>query len=436
MEPSSAAPAERLCRCAAHRAEPHTSPVSGSARNAARPFPPSGRGPPRRQLPSRPLRRRRRCGSSRSCSSTSSVSPLSRSDATPRTYASCWPVISTRPAAIVGRYGGVLEKFIGDAVMAVWGVPTAREDDAERAVRAGLEIVDAVAALGAEVGDAGAAGARAGVVTGQVAALDAPRGRGPRRRGPRQHRRARPVGRESRDRCSSTGSTRRGDIGLRSPTRTAASTPSRARPSRCGYGTPNGWSAGVGGARPRARAWKPHSPAATASLRLLKELFHDALARHSARLVAARGEAGVGKSRLAVGVLQVHRRPRRHDPVAHGALSRPMAKASPYWALAEMVRQRLGDPTRTASQRSVGKRASRLGCCAPWMLDGGARVPDAAARAPCSESPSQALGRDELFAGWRLFFERLAEQRAGRRWCSRILQWADDGLLEFIETHP
>ena len=42
-----------------------------------------------------------------------------------------------------------MEKFIGDAVMAVWGVPVAHEDDAERAVRAGLELVAAVAALGA-----------------------------------------------------------------------------------------------------------------------------------------------------------------------------------------------------------------------------------------------------------------------------------------------
>src|SRR4051794_19823049 len=41
---------------------------------------------------------------------------------------------------IVGRYGGSVEKFVGDALMAVWGVPAAREDDAERAVRAGLEL--------------------------------------------------------------------------------------------------------------------------------------------------------------------------------------------------------------------------------------------------------------------------------------------------------
>ncbi|MDQ1695206.1 MAG: hypothetical protein QOJ03_559, partial [Frankiaceae bacterium] len=41
---------------------------------------------------------------------------------------------------IVDRYGGTVEKFIGDAVMAVWGAPVAREDDAERAVRAALDL--------------------------------------------------------------------------------------------------------------------------------------------------------------------------------------------------------------------------------------------------------------------------------------------------------
>src|SRR6202451_2863553 len=58
---------------------------------------------------------------------------------------------------VIGRYGGVVEKFIGDAVMAVWGTPVAAEGDAERAVRAALDLVTAVSALGAEVGVPGLA---------------------------------------------------------------------------------------------------------------------------------------------------------------------------------------------------------------------------------------------------------------------------------------
>ncbi len=66
------------------------------------------------------------------------------------------------------RYGGTVEKFIGDAVMAVWGAPISREDDAERAVRAAFELTAAVAALGDEIGAQGLA-ARAGVATGEAA---------------------------------------------------------------------------------------------------------------------------------------------------------------------------------------------------------------------------------------------------------------------------
>src|ERR1700674_2370775 len=67
---------------------------------------------------------------------------------------------------IVTRYGGAVEKFIGDAVMAVWGTPVAHEDDAERAVRAALELVDAVGHLGH---DGEKLSARAGVLTGEAA---------------------------------------------------------------------------------------------------------------------------------------------------------------------------------------------------------------------------------------------------------------------------
>jgi class 3 adenylate cyclase len=62
--------------------------------------------------------------------------------------------------AIVERHGGSVEKFIGDAVMAVFGVPVVHEDDALRAVRAAVEMRDAFPALGCQ--------GRIGVTTGEV----------------------------------------------------------------------------------------------------------------------------------------------------------------------------------------------------------------------------------------------------------------------------
>src|SRR3954469_25489045 len=74
----------------------------------------------------------------------------------------------TAARTVVQRYGGTVEKFIGDAVMAVWGVPSTHEDDAERAVRAGLDLVDRINGLADEVGVEGLT-MRVGVVTGEVA---------------------------------------------------------------------------------------------------------------------------------------------------------------------------------------------------------------------------------------------------------------------------
>jgi class 3 adenylate cyclase/tetratricopeptide (TPR) repeat protein len=73
----------------------------------------------------------------------------------------------------IERHGGTVEKFIGDAVMAVFGAPTAHEDDAERAVRAGLRILDAIAELN-EQDPALSLQVRIGINTGEaVVALDA-----------------------------------------------------------------------------------------------------------------------------------------------------------------------------------------------------------------------------------------------------------------------
>src|SRR6266851_3096193 len=73
--------------------------------------------------------------------------------------------------AAISSFGGNLEKFIGDAVMAVFGAPLSHGDDAERAVRAGLKVLESVKDLGLE--------ARAAVNTGEaVVAVGAAAGSG------------------------------------------------------------------------------------------------------------------------------------------------------------------------------------------------------------------------------------------------------------------
>ena len=95
-----------------------------------------------------------------------------------------------RMQAVLERHGGTVEKFIGDAVMAVFGVPVLHEDDALRAVRAADEMRDALAELNEDLERQWAVSLqiRIGVNTGPVVAGS---GRGPdarhRRRG--QHRR-------------------------------------------------------------------------------------------------------------------------------------------------------------------------------------------------------------------------------------------------------
>jgi class 3 adenylate cyclase len=75
---------------------------------------------------------------------------------------------------VVERHGGTVEKFIGDAVMAVFGIPVLHEDDSLRAVRAALEFGTTITALNDELSGAGwpPISLRIGVNTGEVVAGD------------------------------------------------------------------------------------------------------------------------------------------------------------------------------------------------------------------------------------------------------------------------
>ena len=82
-----------------------------------------------------------------------------------------------RAAAVVEQHGGTVEKFIGDEVMAVFGVPFVHEDDALRAVRAAVAVRDCVTQLDRET-DTTRLEARIGVNSGEVVTGDPASGHG------------------------------------------------------------------------------------------------------------------------------------------------------------------------------------------------------------------------------------------------------------------
>ena len=329
---------------------------------------------------------------------------------------------------VIGRYGGVVEKFIGDAVMAVWGTPTATEEDAERAVRAGLDLVDAVAHLGTEAGAVGLS-ARAGVVTGPVAvtvgavtegmvAGDA-------------------VNTAARVQTAAKPGTVFVDEGTWRVARAAVAFSPAGEYAVKGKVHPiTLWQAGhvlsgVGGAQ-RHDGLEAPFVGRDPELRLVKELFHACADRSAPRLVSVSGVAGVGKSRLGWefekyvdGLVE--------QVLWHRGRCLSYGDGVAFWALAEMVRQRLGIAEEDRTAVAAEKLATGL---EQWFTDATERDYVSARLGQLLDigtpGPGRSLPREELFAGWRLFFERLASTGPVVL-LVEDLQYADPGLLDFLE---
>ena len=330
---------------------------------------------------------------------------------------------------VIGRYGGVVEKFIGDAVMAVWGTPTAAEGDAERAVRGALDLVAAVEALGAEVGVAGLT-VRAGVVTGEVAVSLGAAHEGmvagdavntaARVQAAAEPGQVLTDGATYRLACRGVGFAEAGEHALKG----------KAEPQRL-------WRAtrvlsAVGGVQ-RVDGLEAPLTGRDAELRTIKELFHAAADRRVPRLVLVSGPAGVGKSRLGWEFEKYI------DGLAaevwwHRGRCLSYGEGVAFWALAEIVRQRLGIAEEDPAELAVGKLAAGLD---RFVADPGERAYVGARLGRLlgvafPGAHGAALGREELFAGWRLFFERLSETGPVVLLVEDA-QYADSGLLDFLD---
>ena len=195
---------------------------------------------------------------------------------------------------VIERYGGTVEKFIGDAVMAVWGAPVAHEDDAERAVRAALELIAAVAALGGEVGAPDFAPAPASL-TGEAAVTLGAEGQGMVA--------GDLVNTASRVQSAATPGTVLVGEATRRATEAAIVYEDAGEHELKGKAEPvELWRAlrVVAGPRRRRSSTGLEAPfvGRDRELRLVKDLFHATAEERRAHLVSVIGVAGIGKSRL------------------------------------------------------------------------------------------------------------------------------------------
>jgi len=326
---------------------------------------------------------------------------------------------------IIGRYGGTIEKFIGDAVMAVWGAPVATENDAELAVRAALELTAAVEALGLEIG-APDLRARAGILTGEAAVTIGAEGQGMVA--------GDLVNTASRIQSAAPpGAVFVGDSTRRTSDASIAFEDAGEHELKGKAEPVSLWRAvrvlsGVGGAH-RSTGLEAPFVGRERELRLIKELFHASVEERKAHLVNVIGAAGVGKSRLSWeldkyvdGLVDTFR--------WHQGRCLPYGEGVSFWALAEMVRTRCSivegeDPAsataklRTAIEETIADREERR-----WVEP----------RLAILLGLEERGGRDQegLFAAWRLFYERLADEMPTIM-VFEDMQWADVALLDFVE---
>ena len=312
------------------------------------------------------------------------------------------------------RHGGTVEKFIGDAVMAVFGVPIVHEDHALRAVKAAVELREALDRLNEELErDWGIRiEARMGINSGEVVAGD-PAGGQALVTGD-------PVNVAARlEQAAGAGETL---IGAQTRLQVGAAVElERVDPLA------------VKGKEEPVEAWRlvglasiddvtptaPESPmlGRDPELRALRDVFdHAARERHVQRFTVL-GPAGIGKSRLALELK------RQIAPDADVLIGRclPYGEGITFWPLAEIVHQAAGEEPRAAIADLLAdsEHAEHAGLIAD-------RVSQAVGLSEGSAT------REDLQRALRIYFEALARRRP-LVLVLEDLHWAEEPLLDFVE---
>jgi class 3 adenylate cyclase/tetratricopeptide (TPR) repeat protein/predicted transcriptional regulator len=324
--------------------------------------------------------------------------------------------------AAVERFGGTVEKFIGDAVVGVFGVPTVHEDDPERAVRAGLAIAHDAERLTAV--DGGPLLLRVGVNTGEaLVRLDllATSGEG-FMTGDAINTASRiqsvaPVGGVGVGQATFDATKVVFDYAELPP----ASVKGKSEPVAVFH-------AKAPLARFGTDLTRTHdSPfvGREIDLALLKGIFDKTLASASTQLVTVVGEPGLGKSRI-VAELGAYIDQRSELVTWRQGRCLPYGEGITFWALGEIVKAHAGILETDDSATVTAKLDVVLpeGDERPWFRQ---RILPLLG----IEATSKAE-REELFTAWRRFLEHIAEQDPTVM-VFEDLHWADEAMLAFIE---
>jgi class 3 adenylate cyclase/tetratricopeptide (TPR) repeat protein len=323
----------------------------------------------------------------------------------------------------IESFGGTVEKFAGDAVMAVFGAPIAHEDDAERAVRAGLAIVAALAEQSVVRGSE-PTHVRVGVATGEVmvdlgASPEAGQAfvTGDVVNTAARVEAAAPVDAVVVGEATFQATSRVFDYAELDP----VLAPGKADPVKV-------WRAGAARARLGVdviRTLTTPLVGRQTDLGLLRGSFDKVVSERTPQLVTIVGEPGVGKSRL-VAELGAHVERSAQLVTWRQGRCLPYGEGVTFWALGEIVKAHLGIFDADSTQIVADKLDRQL----PDLED---RAWVRARLLPLvgveSEDPA---GRVESFTAWRRLLESMAEARPTVL-VFEDLHWADEALLAFLE---